>query len=233
MANPIFILGLGALAFMFFKDKGGSGGVPSGARNVPGNTTQCQMMEGIYIAPDPGKLPLTKSAVEKAESYIIDLMTQNALLERDIAVYQTAKHLTSHFDEPCPWGNSGFVSDPARGGYLPSKDPMAGRMTVMERVYTGIEQLFDSFYCMNLPGVWHEPVGGNLPVTKAFYEDAKTHISVREQNGPPYATPASAAMDALETLVPGCQWRDVKSFTQRQQEVYEATKRIYDQVKYG
>jgi hypothetical protein len=235
MANPILIIGLGALAYMLFKDKEGvSGGVsvPSGARNVPQNTTECQIMEGIYITPDPGKLPLTRDAVEKAEAYILDLMAQDALIEKDAAVYMAAKHLTSHFSTPCPWGQDAFVSDPNRAGYLPSTDPMVGFKTVMQRVWGGLEVLFDSMDCENLFGTWHESVGGNLPVTKAFFEDAEAHIKAREASAQPYATPASAAMDTLETLVPSCQWRDVQAFTPRQKDVYEATKKIYEQIKY-
>jgi len=90
------------------------------------------------------------------------------------------------------------------------------------------------FSCDELLYVWHEPVGGNLPLTIAAYETAYEYMQHRflDSDGAD-ASQQGYTLDALDLIASGCHWEDQMKYSERMVEVYNAMGKVYDNVMAG
>jgi hypothetical protein len=86
----------------------------------------------------------------------------------------------------------------------------------------------DDRYCDDLDGIWHEPVGKNLPITIAGYEKSYNVIDGLLAQGP--TTKDAAVLTALDALTHDCPWGSVELYSPRMRDVKMAVEVTHDNV---
>lgn len=197
------------------------------ANPLPDLDPSAEMRGGTNL-PELKELPLTLDAFQKLRQSMIssldaDYDDPNVLTNALIAVSKgRPTGASTSGDLDCGWAVS-----------MARDEVVADWSAKQKEVYKAAKKLLYRIECANMYGVWHEQVGNNLPVTKEFFDEMTAKFTALKATDPS-ADKDLAVIDALESgkNTRNCKWVSPATvhFTDRQKDVYAATKTIFDQV---
>lgn len=255
--NPLPLIALAGAALLLMKkgdeeDEAEGTGNGNGFTDTTGFGSPCRDLLGIYEArtssnplppldpeddmkggtnmPNLKQLPLTLDAFQKLRQFMI------TALNEDYKAQDIINRALAHVSKGRPVGSS--TSGDLNCGWIVSMkrdDPPAEWSPKQIEVYKAAKELLFQIKCSNMYGVWYEPSGGNLPVTKEFY-DAATSKMTELKDEAPSLSKFDAVIQVLNSNIDtrNCAWLSPDDapipYSDRMTDVYQSTEVIYDQV---